>query len=143
MNKILKYTKYALYILSVTFIVTFIIRYKVKINGDYTPVTPGLLFMIILLLVTLVLNIIADIKKKKVSNIKGYHILTITNLITLIFVYGRTIFDKNIISNVLRGIDYNWYDIYGYKYCLFYSNFISLLFILNIIYYIANAKKCK
>lgn len=143
MNKILKYTKYALYILSVTFIVTFIIRYKVKINGDYTPVTPGLLFMIILLLVTLVLNIIADIKKKKVSNIKGYHILTITNLITLIFIYGRTIFDKNIISNVLRGIDYNWYDIYGYKYCLFYSNFISLLFILNIIYYIANAKKCK
>lgn len=143
MNKILKYTKYALYVLSVTFIVTFIIRYKVKINGDYTPVTPGLFFMIVLLLVTLVLNIIADIKKKKVSNIKGYHILTITNLITLIFIYGRTIFDKNIISNVLRGIDYNWYDIYGYKYCLFYSNFISLLFILNIIYYIANAKKCK
>jgi len=143
MNKILKYTKYALYILSVTFIVTFIIRYKVKINGDYTTVTPGLFFMILLLLVTLVLNIVADKKKKKVSNINGYHILTITNLLTLVFIYGRTIFDKNIISNVLKGVAYDWYDIYGYKYCLFYSNFISLLFILNIIYFIANAKKCK
>lgn len=143
MNKILKYTKYALYILSVVFIVTFIIRYKVKINDNYTPVTPGLFFMIVLLLVTLILNIVADKKKKKISNIKGYHILTITNLITLIFIYGRTIFDKNIISNVLKGVAYDWYDIYGYKYCLFYSNFISLLFILNIIYYIANAKKCK
>ena len=143
MNKILKYTKYALYIVSIIFFITFVIRYKVKINGDYTPVTPGLFFMIILLLVTLILNIVADKKKKKVSNLKGYHILTITNLLTLVFIYGRAIFDKNIISNVLRGIDYNWYDIYGYKYCLFYSNFISLLFILNIIYYIANAKKCK
>ena len=143
MNKTLKYTKYALYIVSIIFFITFVIRYKVKINGDYTPVTPGLFFMIILLLVTLILNIVADKKKKKVSNLKGYHILTITNLLTLVFIYGRAIFDKNIISNVLRGIDYNWYDIYGYKYCLFYSNFISLLFILNIIYYIANAKKCK
>ena len=143
MNKILKYTKYALYIVSIIFFITFVIRYKVKINGDYTPITPGLFFMIILLLVTLILNIVADKKKKKVSNLKGYHILTITNLLTLVFIYGRAIFDKNIISNVLRGIDYNWYDIYGYKYCLFYSNFISLLFILNIIYYIANAKKCK
>lgn len=143
MNKVLKYLKYALYILSVTFIVTFIIRYKVKFNGDYTSFTPGLFFMIIVLLVTLVLNIVADKKRKKVSNIKGYHILTITNLLTLVFIYGRAIFDKSIISNVLRGVANDWYDIYGYKYCLFYSNFISLLFILNIIYYIANAKKCE
>ncbi|MBR5662443.1 MAG: hypothetical protein IKX00_02185 [Bacilli bacterium] len=144
MNKILKYVKYTLYVVSVCLFITFVIRYKLKLSGSFdTQFTLGLALMIVLLLVTLTLNIITDVKKKKISNLNGYNFLTIMNLLTLIFIYGRTIFDKNIVSNVLRGIAYDWYNIYGYKYCLFYSNFISLLFVLNIIYFIANAKTHK
>ena len=144
MNKILNYTKYVLYGICFILLFIFIKKYEVTFNYSYTTkVTVGLIIMLSLLFITFILNIIDLIKFKKVSKLNGYNILSIIDLLALIIITLITCYSKFIISNSVRDCAMRYYDIYGYKYFLFYSNFISLLLIINIVYYIVNVKKSK
>ena len=144
MNKILNYTKYLLYVLCFALIVIFIKKYDITFKSSYsTRFTIGLIILLILLFTTFILNIIDLIKFKKIRKLKGYNFLTIIDLISLIVILVITCYSKFIISNSLRQYAFRYYDIYGYKYFLFYANFISILFIINIVYYFVNIKKCK
>lgn len=144
MNKILNYMKYILYIASYVLLFIFLKKYDVHFHRSYTTrVTFGLIVLLVLLFITFILNIIDLIIFRRVSKLKGYNFLTIINLLSLIAITIITCYSKFIISNSLRQYAKGYYDIYGYKYFLFYANFISVLFIINIIYYVVNVKKSK
>ena len=144
MNKILNYIKYILYIASFILLFIFIKKYDVTFKQSYTTrFTIGLIIMIALLVITFILNIIDLIIFKRMSKLKSYNLLTIINLLSLIVITLITCYSNFIISNQLREYARGYYDIYGYKYFLFYANFIMILFAINIIYYVVNVKKYK
>ena len=144
MNKILQFAKYLLYVICFILIFVFIKKYDLSFKESYTTkVTIGFIILLSLLFISFILNIIDLIKLKKLIKLKGYNFLTIIDLLSLIIILLITCYSKFIISNSLRQYAFRYYDIYGYKYFLFYANFISILFIINIVYYFVNIKKCK
>ena len=135
MNKLLILVKYILFIICMFFVGMFFYKYNFLRN----VLTFSFISMLVLFLVALVLNIIDLLGSKKVNKLVGYNILSIIDLLVILFIFGRTLFDKSIISNQLD----EYYYIYGFKYCMFYCYFIGILLVLNVIYYFINTKKIK
>lgn len=143
MNKLLCLIKYLLFLVSALLIIYFIKEYHLFRKEEITKFNFTFIVTISLFIIIFILNIIDLIRIKKINKLNGYNILSIVDLMTIIFIFGRTLFDKSIVSNQLKDIFYGYYDIYGFKYCMFYCTIINILLILNIIFIIINIKKTK
>ena len=143
MNKLLCLIKYLLFLVSAILIVYFIKEYHLFRKEDITKFNFTFILTISLFIIIFIFNIIDLIKLKKINKLNGYNILSIIDLITIVFIFCRTLFDKSIVSNQLKDIFYGYYDIYGFKYCMFYCAIINILLVLNLVFIIINIKTTK